>query len=36
MTMDRFFEEHPVIGGALFVFMFTLALPLLAMTGWLA
>ena len=33
---DKFFEEHPVIGGAMFVFMFTLALPLLAMTGWLA
>lgn len=36
MTTDKFFEEHPVIGGALFVLAFTLALPLIAMTGWLA
>lgn len=36
MRTDSFFEQHPVIGGALFVLVFTLALPLIAATGWLS
>lgn len=36
MTTDKFFERHPIIGGALFVFVFVFALPLIAATGWLA
>lgn len=35
-AQEEWFARHPVVGGALFVLVFTLALPLIAMTGWLA
>lgn len=35
-AQEEWFARHPAIGGAAFVLVFTLALPLIAATGWLS